>query len=109
MRPNAGYSKGQRRRLRELAALAYKNELEGHLEKLWGEFRRWKAGEIDPWELEEAVHRFHNGAARQLYGIYRDLDDDILVGAALAKGNLSREEVGEELFALLESIIKIYR
>src|ERR1700730_1190913 len=59
-------SKAIRRRLRELAGQAYARELGAELTKLEADFARWRSGEIDPVELSDRIHRFHNGRGRGL-------------------------------------------
>ncbi len=63
-------TKAQRRHVRELAGIAHKRHLSLELEKLGADVDRWRAGEIDPFELSDLIHRFHNGTARELYGLY---------------------------------------
>jgi len=50
--------KVQRRRLRELAELAYERELSRELSDLEAEFGRWRSGETNAFDLSEAIHGF---------------------------------------------------
>lgn len=99
----------QRRRIRDLAATAYDRELSRELGVLEDEFGRWRRGEIDAHELKDRLHRFHKGANRRLFTIYTGDDLDIAVGAAIAKGILTEEEVGIEIVDLLRSSIDFVR
>jgi hypothetical protein len=62
--------KAARRTIRELADLAYERELAVELAKLRVEFDAWAAGGMTAFELEQAIHRFHQGMARELYNRY---------------------------------------
>jgi hypothetical protein len=59
--------KSNRRKLRELAGVAYTRELSAELAKLEGDFGQWRSGEIDPFELSDRIHRFHDGISRDLW------------------------------------------
>ena len=89
-------TKAQRRRLRDLAGLAYERELSDQLAKLEREFGRWRAGELDAFDLAESVHRFHQGPARALYTKYDHMDLEWSVADAIHRGILSTDEVGED-------------
>src|SRR6266498_2242246 len=101
MDPNL--TKDQRRRLRELGAIAYERELSEHLTALESEFKRWRAGEIDGFAVSEAIHRFHQGPARDLFSKYETSHVDFAVAHAFHRGVLSEDEVGAEV---LEAIAK---
>lgn len=78
------YSKSVRKRLKQLALEAYEKELSLELKKLAKLFLLWDEGKIDAWSLEEAIHKFHNGPSRKLYGRYIDLPPETIVPYALA-------------------------
>ena len=94
-------TKSQRRRLSELAALAYQRELDSELAKLETEFRRWRSGELSPHELSELIHAFHNGPSRELFSRYDRRFRDLAVAGAVRRGVLSEVEVGSEILSLL--------
>lgn len=108
MRRNVDFSKTQRRKLRELKQKAYQIELDRELEHLYQQFCRWKMGELITWDLADAIHDFHRGPSRKLYGRYNDTDDDIIVAWALKQGILSRDEIPDELYQAIESILSFY-
>jgi hypothetical protein len=103
------FTKAQRRRLRELGALAYERELSTELANLEFEFKRWRGGEIDTFALSEAVHRFHQGPAQQLFSKYEDANLDFAVAAAIHRGFLSEEQVGAEMVELLSGHLAFLR
>ena len=63
-------TKAQKRHYRDLIGMAYERELSAELDKLHAEFARWKAGEFDAFELENRIHKFHQGPARELWKSY---------------------------------------
>jgi hypothetical protein len=102
-------TKGQRRRLRDLAALAHERELSAELGKLEAEFARWRAGELDAFELNERIHAFHQGPSRALYSRYTSVDPDINVAWALVEGILIEADVGAEMIDLLSKHVGFFR
>jgi hypothetical protein len=66
------------------------------------------AGEIDPFELSDRIHRFHDGIARHLYVQYRDLPPGHCVARATALHILERSEIPPEILTALESTIRFF-
>ncbi len=79
-----GYTKAERRQLRELAGLAGDRELGAELARLEASFAEWRAGRISPYELSDRIHKFHQGPARDLYVLYTRVHPDTLVARAVA-------------------------
>lgn len=59
-------TKKLRRELRQLNGRAWKREVERELGKLNDAFASWKRGEINPFDLVDRIHRFHDGDNREL-------------------------------------------
>ena len=74
--------------LRKLAALAYERELGESLAELGKGFDDWRAGEIDVWQLNDHIHRYHDGDSRDLWKKYNHLSPEELVGYAATIGSL---------------------
>jgi len=102
-------TKSQRRAIRELAALAHDRELLVELAKLHDAFARWRSGELDPHELNDIIHAFHQGPSRKLFSHYTDSDPIIPVAAAIVRGVLSEAEVPEGVLPALSSTIAFFR
>lgn len=102
-------TKASKRRLRELAGLAYTRELGAELAKLEAEFARWRGGEIDPHELSDRIHRFHDGVSRDLYVFYRDVLPVLAVARAVSLNLLQAAEVPPEILSALEPVIQLQR
>jgi hypothetical protein len=95
-------TKGQKRKLRELNALAYARELETALAALERDFAWWRAGKIDPFELSDRIHAFHDGVSRDLWKTYEMSPMfAATVRDALERKVLSEAEVPPEVLALL--------
>lgn len=104
------FTRAERRLLRELAGLAWDRELGAALGELEAAFHQWRAGDISPHELSDRIHRFHNGAARELYVRYTSpIHPSQLVARAVAAGILQEGEVPAELLPALASTIEFHR
>jgi hypothetical protein len=101
-------TKATRRRLRELAGIAYTRELGAELAKLEADFSKWRSGEIDPFELSDRIHQFHDGIARDLYVRYRNLAPQQTVARALVSHVLDRAEIPSDLLRALEPAIQFF-
>ncbi len=87
-----------------MAGIAYERELKTASEALLKDFNRWENNEIDVFELNDLIHKFHHGISRELYNRYsgNELICTFAVSSALHRGILSREEVGEDVFVYVE-------
>lgn len=102
-------TKSQKKHLRYLAGIAYDRELGVALDRLFESYQQWKSGEIDAWDVNEEIHKHHNGISRELYNRYEYPDPCLLVARAIADGVLKLEEVNEDCHALLESDLEFFR
>jgi len=102
-------SKTKKRRLRELAELAYRRELARELATLDKHFESWRKGETTPWELGDLIHKFHDGRSRDLYVYYTRGDRSDKVARAIVIGLLSEAEVGKDLLEELGPMIEYHR
>jgi hypothetical protein len=94
--------------LREYSGLAHESELRHELEALSAQFDEWKNGAMDSWELTEAIHRFHNGTARELYKQYNYGSIELNVAHAIFTGLLDRGQVPRELLDYLKKYLAFY-
>ncbi|MEP7012425.1 MAG: hypothetical protein ABJC13_19055 [Acidobacteriota bacterium] len=100
-------TKANRKKLRELAAVAHERELSAELGKVEQEFARWRRGEIDPFELNDRIHRFHDGTSRDLYAT-RGLRPHQAVARAVAYRILDRTEIPSDILAAMETVIGFF-
>ena len=106
MPPNA---KAKRKAMRVLTNTTYERELSKELMVLHDQFHDWLKKKMDAWSLSDAIHRFHDGPARDLWARYTYLKPDMLVARAIAHGTLSPEEVPAEIRAELQASIEAFR
>ena len=105
-------SKQLNKQLRLIIGQAYETELERELDALKAEFRRWRSQEIDAFELEARIHRFHNGPARKLWSTYVEGPTSMLsfnVAGAIVRGIVPREDVPTEVLLELEPAIESFQ
>lgn len=103
-----GYSKSERRRLRELVAQAYENELSKALQALFDEFTKWRDNGLGPVELNEKIHEFHNGISRELYKLYLLNDPTFAVAIGLHRKAISPVGIGPELLQKLRPLSEAF-
>lgn len=103
------HSKDIQKEMRQLVETAHDRELSLYLSYLEKRFAEWRNGQIDPGELSDFIHEFHDGTARAVYETYTILKPDQLVARALGIGLLSGEEVSEGLRHTLSDATTYYR
>lgn len=97
-------TKSQRRRMSELADLAYQRDLNAELAKLDAEFQRWRNAELSPHELSDLIHAFHQGPSRELFSKYDRRLREFAVADALRRSILTEAEVGPEILTVLPQL-----
>ena len=90
-------SKRDKKKLRYLVDLAYKNDLSRCLDVVYENFKSWKSGENTVWDLEQHIHEFHNKTARDLYKSYVTNDPVFAVAFGIRQGVISLEEVPDQV------------
>ena len=95
--------------LRQAAAIAHDRELSTALRDLRAEFDGWERGDITADELNDRIHRFHDGTSREIWRRYATNDLEPVVAIAVATAVLSRDELSEELLDHLAELIELYR
>jgi hypothetical protein len=100
--------KAVKRALRELSAAAHEEELRRALSPLGDAFEAWKAGKVTGGELVEAIHRFHQGPARDLFLKYDRRLSPASVAQAIANGIIRRESVPPEVLDHLAGLLEFY-
>ncbi len=91
------YSKKERAELRRLASAVYEWELGQELRTLDESFREWRKGKLLSSELSDAIHDFHQHAARDVWSLYQALRDDNIVARGLAIGAIAETEISPRL------------
>ena len=102
------YSKGIRKKFRELANLAWQRELDRDIASLAERFDEWRKKKIDCFELNELIHKFHNGPSREIWKKHNYFDADAITAMAVASGILKREEIPQDILQYIETEIELY-
>lgn len=102
MRWTDDLTKGQKRELCRVVALAYEREVAAALSGVEEAFRRWRAGEIGPHDVSEAIHTFHQGPSRTLWSRYNEGHGYLAAVAAVATGIVAQDEVAADLMEILK-------
>jgi len=97
-----------KRLVREWAGIAHDRDLHKALSELRAHFDRWDRGEIDSFELNELVHRFHQDTAREIWKRYGTSHLEPAVASAIAAGVLRTEELPAELVRHIAGLIEFY-
>jgi hypothetical protein len=102
------YSKSQRKKLRQLRDIAYELELDRELAGLYQDFQKWRNKEIDGFELNELIHKYHQGPSREVWKTYNYIDLDMVVSRAVALGLLKKEDIQEDILELIDTQIDFF-
>ncbi len=95
-----------RKRLRAAAAEAYRRELDRALEPLHAAFEQWRRGELSGFDLSDTIHRFHQGANRELYLRYTDGDSLFAVAGAIHARIMRLDELHPDLLPVMEPVLE---
>jgi len=63
----ADFTKSERKRIRQLASLAWERGLRIELRKIAVAVEEMECGRLTPFDVTDRIHKFHDGAARDLY------------------------------------------
>ena len=97
-----------KRQVREWAGIAHDRDLRKALGELRTQFDRWQRGEIDSFELNERVHRFHQDTSREIWKRYATTHLEQAVASAVVAGVLRKEELPSELLQHIDGLIEFY-
>ncbi len=101
-------SKRRKRLVRQWASVAHDRELSQALLELRRHFDRWQRGEIGPSKLNELIHKYHQGAAREIWKHYATNHLEPAIGFCIATGILRRDELPSELCEHVAGWIQFY-
>lgn len=66
-RMQGDFTRSDKKRIRQLADLAWDRELRIELQKIAAAIEEMESGQLTPFDVTDRIHKFHNGAARDLY------------------------------------------
>ncbi|MGM0603882.1 MAG: hypothetical protein ACQESS_11275 [Bacillota bacterium] len=101
------YSKNTKKEIRRLSGIAHERELEKALADLNLKFKQWENKELDPFELDDEIHKFHNKTSREIFKKYNSYNmEDHFVAKAIVNGIIDKDEVDPEAYQELELLIE---
>jgi hypothetical protein len=103
------YPKRIKVQLRKLMGEAYERELARELTKLATRFGDWQAGQIDAGELNDLIHKHHNGPSREMFNYYNNVSPSTSVARAVVEGLLAETDIPIDVWSYIEDMVKIYR
>lgn len=63
-------TKAEKKKVRQLAGIAWERELRLELRKIAAAIEEMENDSLSPFEVSDSIHKFHNGASRDLYNQY---------------------------------------
>jgi len=87
--------KSDRKKIRQLADLAWERELRSAIVEIGNAIVEMDRGTVSPFDVDEQIHEYHNGTARDLYRLYSGSGPWMGVCQAYHKGILSDEDLVE--------------
>ena len=108
MRGLGEYPKALRAEFRDLVGKAHERDLSQALEALEAHFERWRDREIDPFELNDLIHRHHHGPSREIYLRYDGGDPDVTVAHAVRRGLLRSEELSPAMVEIIAPLLHVF-
>jgi hypothetical protein len=97
-----------KRQVCEWAGVAHDRELSKALQKLRTQFDRWERAEISAADLNDLIHRFHDGESREIWKKYATNHPEPALGLAVATTIIRREELPPSLAQYLARVIELY-
>jgi len=94
--------------LAEQAGRAWEAEMRTALTALAERFDQWRAGTLSCDELDQAVHAYHNGIARDIWKRYAGDDPALALARAVALGILGRESLPPEVLAHIAGLVDCF-
>jgi hypothetical protein len=102
------YPKAIECKIRELAGLAYEEELRQALIPLAISFDEWRAGKISSDELSTRIHQFHEGPAHEIFVRYCGPHPRSSVAYAIVNGFVDRGMIPEDVREALKGAVQFY-
>lgn len=109
MRGLGSYPKSIRAQFRALIALAHERDQAAALEALAQHFDAWRAGRLDPFELNQLIHEYHHGPSREIWKRYDDPDPEACLAHAIVRGVIRGDEVSPELMGIVGQLVESIR
>ena len=102
------FTKRERAILRGLAAEFHQLELENGLTDLYEKFSIWNGNGMNAFELNEAIHQFHDGLSRELYKTYVLGDPGISVAIGIYRQLIDPGDLDKALYSKIAIIVDAF-
>jgi hypothetical protein len=79
-----------------------------HLDALFNQFFEYGKEKITPWEMVDAIHKFHDGAARKLYVFYQK-PSEYTVAYAVSEKLIDLSDVPAQLQDAISKLQEAFR
>ena len=103
------YPKAIRKKFQELANLVWQRELDEQIALLAKRFDEWREKKIDCFQLNDFIHKFHNGPSQEIWKKHNYFDADTIVAMAVASGILKKEGIPQDIFQYIDESIESYK
>jgi hypothetical protein len=78
------------------------------LEDLAAKFDTWKAGRISSADLDAAIHRHHDGIAREIWRRFSTNDAKVPLAHAVAVGLVTKESLPAEVLEHIAPMVEFF-
>ena len=89
------FTKSERKRIRQLASLAWERGLRIELQKIAGAMEEMESGGLTAFEVTDRIHQFHDGPSRDLYKQFSKSVPWLEVCRAHIDGTLSDDDIAD--------------
>jgi hypothetical protein len=89
------FTKSERKRIRQIADLAWERGRRIELRKIAVAIEEMECGRLTPFDVTDCIHRFHDGAARDLYKQFSNSLPWLAVCRAHLDGVLTDDDIAD--------------
>jgi hypothetical protein len=72
-------------------------------------FRKWREGKLLSSELSDAIHEFHQHAAREIWSMYQRIQPASAVARGLVMGAITEEAISPGLREKIKALTRYYQ
>ena len=100
------FTKSEKRRIRELAALAWERELRSELTSIGDAINRMTDDQMSPHDVNNLIHKFHDGISRELFNRFSSNKPWLAVCRAHYDGVLTDADIAGDSDKIRNGIIE---
>jgi hypothetical protein len=102
-------SKRLKKELRQHVGRAWEAEMKAALGDLAAKFDGWRAGHVSTADLDAAIHKYHDGAAREIWRRFSTNDLKMPLAHAVAVGLIEEQSLSPEVRDHISSMVAFFR